>query len=571
MSKEDVLKRLESLGLIDKQLITEVFITMYTSSMKKDGFPICELRLNGIGKRFEADIVNLTVSLDGNVVKEAEIPVVQGDSGKYLVTVGEEHIVGLTDSTAECTVLAVDKYGRELVSSSSAVQFDVPLTRANVTAEVEFVDQITIGRTDIRTDIADIELSSDSPTSVCVELLDSGKMLWQSNINIPSGSPVVRKVSIDSAKLKKSESNLLIRIKCNGVTVSERSAIVSVIRESDTSEEEPAEIPNIVGDLVIPDYVDTHEIVNDNVSIGSLVLFNKGDESDVMISVSLDGSDLICEREHIDSEDKQLDIDVPFSKIASDDTHTCEMIAHVTDVYGNVLVHKISTLKIRSKYDMNLREIRLRTAQFVNPRNKAVMDLVNDSNSLLASSMSGRYMIQGYQNGGRDIVRQMEAAYLMMYNMNMRYVSDTFTFNKSSECYQHVRAPDKVLENRSGNCLELSILYASIMEAMGLETIIAFPPGHAIVGVVFATDIYETGAESEPDDKLPIVEIDVGDKCAFALFVEVTMCPFCNDFFKAASTAQNEIMENEDHVSRSPNHVFIKQMRLNGTDPIIGL
>lgn len=121
MSKENVLKRLESLGLIEKQLITEAFITMYTSSMKKDGFPVCELRLNGIGKRFEADIINLTVSLDGRVVKKSEIPVVQGDSGKYIVTVGEEYIIGLTNSTAECTVLAVDKYGRELVSSSSAV------------------------------------------------------------------------------------------------------------------------------------------------------------------------------------------------------------------------------------------------------------------------------------------------------------------------------------------------------------------------------------------------------------------------------------------------------------------
>lgn len=437
--------------------------------------------------------------------------------------------------------------------------------------DVKFTNQIIIGRSDIRSDVADIELSSDRPASVCVELLDSGKILWQSNINIPFGSPVVRKVSINSAELKTAESNLLIRIKYNGSTISENSAVISIIHENDASEEEPVEIPNIVGDLTIPDYVDTHEIVNDNVSVGSLVLFNKGNESDVMISVILDGSDLICEREHIDSEERQLDINVPFSKIASDDTHICEMIAHVTDVYGNVLVHKISTVKIRSKYDMNLGEIRLRTAQFVNPRNKAVMDLVNNSNSILASSMSGKYMVQGYQNGGKDIVRQMEAAYIMLYNMNMKYVSDTFTFNKSFECYQHVRTPDKVLEDCSGNCLELSILYASIMEAMELETIIAFPPGHAIVGVVFATDIYETEAESEPDDKLPIVEINVGDKCAFALFVEVTMCPFCNDFFKAATTAQKEILENGDYVSRSPNHVFIKQMRLNGTDPIIGL
>ena len=184
MSKEYVLRRLEALGLIDKQQITQAFITMYTTSLKKDGFPVCELRLKGISPKLEADIVSLSVSLDGDVVKKADIPVVKGDSARYKVTVDPSVIEKLSQKSIECSVLALDKYGRELVSASSVIEFDIPRKEPIIKTSVSFVDAIKIAKDDIRTNIAEVVLSTDTATNVCIELYDSDKVLWQSNINI---------------------------------------------------------------------------------------------------------------------------------------------------------------------------------------------------------------------------------------------------------------------------------------------------------------------------------------------------------------------------------------------------
>ena len=109
------------------------------------------------------------------------------------------------------------------------------------------------------------------------------------------------------------------------------------------------------------------------------------------------------------------------------------------------------------------------------------------------------------------------------------------------------------------------------MEAMGLETVIAFPPGHAVVGVILATDAYDTKADYDGPDDAPYVALDISGKKAFIMFLETTMCPFCGEFMKAVNTGCTEIEDNIEYVSRPSNHVFIKEMRNNGVDPIIGL
>lgn len=570
MSKEYILKRLESLGLIDKNQITQALVTMYDTSIKEGGFPVCELRLRGISPRYEADIVALTVKFDGNVVKEADIPVMKGESDRYLVKIKKEIVESLGKDSTECTVVTVDKYGRELAKATSNIKFAIHREEPVFDCDITFENEITVSRDDIRSDIAEIAISSTMPAIVSVELYKYETLLWQSNINVNPDLPSEHTLTADSVELANGESDFVVRLKSNGKIIAEKAAKIRIDRE--IPEERPAtEIPNIIGDMVVPDYVDTQTVTDEKVSIGSLLLFNKGVDSDVIVSVILDGTDLLCSREHLPSDDREIEIEAPFSKLARENTYVCEIIAHVTDTSGNIIVHKICSLRVRSKYDMNLNELCLRTAQYVNPRCQAVTDMVNNSNSLLASSMPGKYMIQGYQNGGKDIFRQMEAVYMMMHHMGMRYVSDTFTFNRSSEVYQHVRAPDKVIEDKSGNCIELAILYASFMEAMGLESVIVFPPGHAIVGVVLATDVYETKSDYDGPDDAPYVMMDIDGKQAFVLFIETTVCPSCGSFVKAVEMGCKEIEDNLDRVCKPEYHVFIKQMRLRGVDPLLGL
>jgi len=63
----------------------------------------------------------------------------------------------------------------------------------------------------------------------------------------------------------------------------------------------------------------------------------------------------------------------------------------------------------------------------------------------------------------------------------LTYISTMVTFAPGS--VQRMRLPVEVLEQKSGNCVELVALYASAVEALSLEPAIIRIPGHAFLAV----------------------------------------------------------------------------------------
>lgn len=411
-------------------------------------------------------------------------------------------------------------------------------------------------------------LVSDRDASVCLELDSKGATVWQSNISLSSGIGSNFTISLDKTTIDSlAGPELVLKVRHNGREMFSESAMV----EMDGSIAVPvtAEVyPNIIGDLDIPDFVDTHDTVDGIVRIGSLILCNRDGDNDIVISVILDGNSIHHARIRIETGIKEVGLSAPFTLIVHDETCARELTVRVTDTAGNVILHKIHTLRIRSKFDMDLNDITTRSVQFINPRKEEIMRLIHDSDGPLAHAMSEPYMISGYQNGGRDVIRQMEAAYMMLHRMGISYVSDTFTFNRSNENYQHVKTPDKVLEDRSGNCIELCILYASLMEAMGLEPVLAFPPGHALVGVVLSTDVYPSKSTYQ-EEEIPYVTMTIDDRTADVMFVETTACPWDDDFVDAVCLAYNKVSDNLDAICDKEGHVFVKMMRQIGVDPLL--
>ena len=64
---------------------------------------------------------------------------------------------------------------------------------------------------------------------------------------------------------------------------------------------------------------------------------------------------------------------------------------------------------------------------------------------------------------------------------DLTYINTWVSFAPGS--VQRIRLPAEVLEQRSGNCIELAILFASAAEALDLEAAIILVPGHAYVAV----------------------------------------------------------------------------------------
>ena len=63
----------------------------------------------------------------------------------------------------------------------------------------------------------------------------------------------------------------------------------------------------------------------------------------------------------------------------------------------------------------------------------------------------------------------------------LTYIGTTDSFASGSS--QRIRLPAEVLDQSSGNCIELTLLYASVAEALNLQPAVVFIPGHAYVAI----------------------------------------------------------------------------------------
>ncbi len=88
----------------------------------------------------------------------------------------------------------------------------------------------------------------------------------------------------------------------------------------------------------------------------------------------------------------------------------------------------------------------------------------------------------GIAGGSEEIFRVMKALYDYMCDSNMRYTSDQgvpSTIGDVHTTVQTVRMPRDVIITNQGLCIELALLWASVMEHLGLKTTVVFRPGHA--------------------------------------------------------------------------------------------
>ena len=94
--------------------------------------------------------------------------------------------------------------------------------------------------------------------------------------------------------------------------------------------------------------------------------------------------------------------------------------------------------------------------------------------------------ILGYQEaegyGHLEILDyQMRAVYNVLQNLGVTYVSTSTTFTSTDA--QRVRLPVQTLSDNSGNCIETTLLFDAIFEAIGFHTYFVFITGHVYLAV----------------------------------------------------------------------------------------
>jgi len=116
---------------------------------------------------------------------------------------------------------------------------------------------------------------------------------------------------------------------------------------------------------------------------------------------------------------------------------------------------------------------------FVTPNHPAVTPILRKAAERM-EQWTGRSALDEYQSRNVNRVRQqMAAIYAALAEQNIAYASVPASFGAPG---QRIRLVDTVLANKLGNCIELSLLFASCLEAIGIHPLVILINGHAFVG-----------------------------------------------------------------------------------------
>ena len=135
------------------------------------------------------------------------------------------------------------------------------------------------------------------------------------------------------------------------------------------------------------------------------------------------------------------------------------------------------------------------TAAFITPNHPRVQEVLLRAAALMGS-WTGRPVLDEYQTRNPDRVRKQAAAiYQALSEYDITYVSAPPSFEASG---QRIRLCDQIFSQGMGNCLDMSLLYASCAEAAGLHPLVVFTRGHAFAGVWLTEETFPDPVLDDP-------------------------------------------------------------------------
>lgn len=116
---------------------------------------------------------------------------------------------------------------------------------------------------------------------------------------------------------------------------------------------------------------------------------------------------------------------------------------------------------------------------FVTPNHPQLPKIIRRSSEILGN-WTGSPSFDAYQSRNPDRVKkQMAAIYEAIAEIKIVYCTVPASFEESG---QRVRMCDNIFSTQMGNCLDLSLLYAAFLEAVGIHPLIIIIKGHAFAG-----------------------------------------------------------------------------------------
>lgn len=163
-------------------------------------------------------------------------------------------------------------------------------------------------------------------------------------------------------------------------------------------------------------------------------------------------------------------------------------VAVTVEMNGKEIGQRVRTFSVRSINECLLGYVTNGTkfhdtgiffAAYVNEENPMIDKLLREA---LNTRIVNRFL--GYQAGKAEAVdKQVYALWNVLQKRNFRYSSISNTSLSSNVVYsQRVRTFDDALQSSQINCVDGSVLFASLLRAINIEPILIRIPGHMFIG-----------------------------------------------------------------------------------------
>jgi hypothetical protein len=112
-------------------------------------------------------------------------------------------------------------------------------------------------------------------------------------------------------------------------------------------------------------------------------------------------------------------------------------------------------------------------------------------NALLQEAVASGsvHAFTGYQNGPQAALQQVQAVWEALAARGLSYVNVATDSGTSPQVStQYVRFLDQSVHDQGANCVDASVLFASILRRIGLRPVLLFRPGHCFTGFYDAAE-----------------------------------------------------------------------------------
>jgi very-short-patch-repair endonuclease len=198
-------------------------------------------------------------------------------------------------------------------------------------------------------------------------------------------------------------------------------------------------------------------------------------------------------------------------------------------------------------------------AAFVTPNHPEIPKILRRASAIL-QSWTDNPSFDDYQSRSPDRVRkQMAAIYEAIAEQQLIYCTVPASFEESG---QRIRLCDAIFANRLANCLDLSLLYAACMEAVGIHPIIIIVKGHAFTGGWLVDESFADAVNDDPS----LITKRTADGISEIAIVEATCMNAGNNtsFDSAAASAGQKMLNASEFIL----FIDIKRARFSGIRPL---